>query len=80
MRAETVRDEITRLMRVAPFKPFVLSLENQDRVTVAHPANIAFDPDGDATDFYVISGRVRLFGTFDAVTSVGSLETIEQLG
>ena len=38
--------------------------------TIGHLENIAFDPEGESADFYVISGRVRLFGTFDAVSSV----------
>jgi hypothetical protein len=60
MRAESIRNEIIRMVRQAPFRPFVLSMENGDRVPIGHPENIAFDPEGDSPDFYVISGRVRL--------------------
>jgi hypothetical protein len=67
------------MVRKAPFQPFVLSMENGDRVTIGHPENIAFDPDGDAPDFYVISGQIRRFGTFDAVTSVASADSVEHL-
>ena len=31
---------------------------NGDRVTIDHPENIAFDPEGGSSDFYVISGRI----------------------
>ena len=54
MRAEAIRSEIAHIVRQAPFRPFVLSLENGDRVSIEHPENLAFDPDGDSPDFYVI--------------------------
>jgi hypothetical protein len=83
MRAESIRTEVVRMLRQAPFRPFVLSMENGDRVIVGHPENIAFDPAGegaeDSFDFYVISGRVRYFGTFEAVTSVATAGSIEHL-
>ena len=69
-----VKSKVHRLLSQAPFRPFALNLENGDRVMVEHPENIAFDPvdNGSAgsKDFYVISGQLRVFGTFDAVRSV----------
>ena len=47
MRTAAVRSEIQRLIRQAPLRPFVLNLENGDRITIEHPENIAFDPDSD---------------------------------
>lgn len=70
-RIESVRSEVQRLIRSAPFRKFVLSLENGDPAVIEHPENIAFDPDpGGSEDFYVISGKLRLFSTFDAVSSI----------
>lgn len=74
-RTTSIRDEVQRLLRQQPFRPFVLNLENGDRLVVGHPENIAFDPAAAEAqpgwgEFYVISGRVKFFGTFDAVTSV----------
>jgi hypothetical protein len=44
-------------------------------VVIEHPENIAFDPAAEGVaDFYVISGRLRLFSTFEAVTSVTLLD------
>jgi hypothetical protein len=79
MRADAIRTEVTRMLRQVPFRPFVLSMENGDRVTFGRPENIAFDPEGDSSDFYVISGHIRLFGTFDAVSSVAASESVEHL-
>lgn len=79
MRTEAIRSEIMRMVRQAPFRPFVLSMENGDRVTIGHPENIAFEPDGESGDFYVISRGIRLFGTFDAVSSVAAADSIENL-
>ena len=60
--------------------PFVLNLENGDRITIEHPENIAFDPgsngpDSGSKDFYVISGRLRVYSTFEAVTHVALADT-----
>ena len=79
MRAEAIRSEIARMVRQAPFRPFILSLENGDRVSIGHPENIAFDPGGESPDFYVISGRVRLFSTFEAVTNVATADSVVHL-
>ena len=77
-RVEAVRSEVQRLIRSAPFRPFALTLENGDRVIIEHPENIAFDPPSNGTggseDFYVISGKVRLFSTFSAVTGIVLIE------
>ena len=72
-RSEPIRQEIHRLLRARPFQPFMLTLESGDRVLIEHPENIAFDPKGKgpgADEFYVITGRVRLFSTFGAVSSI----------
>jgi hypothetical protein len=78
MRVEAVRSEVERLIRQAPFRPFALLMENGERIVIEHPENIAFDPsaDGstDSSDFYVISGRLRIFSTFDAATSVALID------
>ena len=79
MRADAIRSEVLRMLRQVPFRPFVLSMENGDRVTIGHPENIAFEPEGGSPDFYVISGRIRLFGTFDAVSSVATADSVEHL-
>ncbi|HUG92537.1 MAG TPA: hypothetical protein VML55_16985, partial [Planctomycetaceae bacterium] len=71
----SIRDDVQRLLRQQPFRPFVLNLENGDRLAVGHPETIAFDPAAGESqpgwgEFYVISGPMKFFGTFDAVTSV----------
>ena len=72
------RVEIRRLLRVVPFRPFAIGLENGDRIVIEHPENIASDPADNgspgSSDFYVISGGLRLFSTFEAVTSVALVD------
>ncbi len=66
MRTEPIRNEVLRLTRQAPFRPFLLTLENGDTVPIEHPENIAFDPDANgsgATEFYVITRTLRFFST-----------------
>jgi hypothetical protein len=75
MRTALIRPEVQRLLNQRPFRPFALLLENGDRVIIEHPENIAFDPVSPGVgDFYVISGQLRLFSTFEAVTSVTLLD------
>ena len=70
-RVDSIRAELQRLVRSVPFQKFVLSLENGERAVIEHPENIAFDPETNGSeDFYVISGRVRLFSTLGAVSGV----------
>jgi len=78
-RVEVIRSEVQRLLRAVPFHRFALSMENGDRVVIEHPENIAFDPSPGSgvkapEDFYVISNKLRLFSTFNAVTSVGLVD------
>jgi len=82
MRAKAVRAEIERLLRQVSFRPFLLTLEDGTRVPIEHPENIAFepgaeDPDNGSADFYVIARRLRLFSTFEAVSSVALLDRVE---
>ncbi len=72
-RVDAIRTEIQRLIRAVPFHRFLLVLENGDRVTIEYPENIAFDPEAKepgSDEFYVITGRIRLFSTFGAVSSI----------
>jgi hypothetical protein len=73
-RTDAVRADVRRLRRQVPFRPFALLMENGDRVPIGHPENIAFDPTGGTAEFYVLSGRLRLFSTFEAVSSVALLD------
>ncbi len=78
-RVISLRTEIQRLVRAAPFHAFVLNLENGDRAVVAHPENIAFDPEAKEgakwwDQFYVISDGLVIFSSFGAVTSVALLD------
>jgi hypothetical protein len=70
MRAEAIRAEVLRRVREAPFRPFVLSLESGDRVLVQSPENIAFEPIGPWFHYFVISGRIRHGGSFEAVADI----------
>lgn len=77
-RGELVMSQVQDLLRHVPFRPFVLNFENGDRVSIEHPENIAYhlapDDGTGATDFYVRTGRVRVYSTFAAVTFVGVID------
>jgi len=70
-RIDSVRAEIQRRIRTAPFHKFVLSLENGERALIEHPENLAFDPEPNGSeDCYIISGKLRLFISLSAVTGI----------
>lgn len=79
MRTEVIREEVQRLVRQTPFHPFVLNMENGDRLTVEHPENIAFQPgngtENGSPDFYVRTGKLRYYGTFDAITGAALVDS-----
>ena len=59
------------MVRAIPFRKFALSLESGERAVIEHPENIAFDPQAEGSeDFYVISGKLRLFSTLSAVSGI----------
>jgi hypothetical protein len=77
-RVDAIRSEVQRLLRIAPFRPFALTLENGDRVVIEHPENIAFNPSENGSpgseEFYFISSQLRLFSTFGAVAAVALVD------
>ena len=78
-RTETAQAQVRQLVRAHPFRPFAISMENGDRLLIEHPENIAFDPGSSNGkpahgDFYVISGALRVFSNFGAVTSVAVVD------
>lgn len=80
MRTQVIRAEVQRMLHQVPFRALVLTLENGTNIAIGHPENIAFDPGangagGGSEEFYVISGKLRMFSTFDAVTSVALLDS-----
>ena len=77
MKVELVRSEVQRLLRSVPFRPFILTMVGGERKVIEHPENIAFDPrPGASSEFYAIGGSVRVFSTFDAVSSVTMLDQV----
>ena len=74
MKVELIRSEIQRLLRQSPFRAFAITLVGGEQAIIEHPENVAFDPrPGSSSDFYVLTGSLRLFSTFDAVSSVAIL-------
>jgi hypothetical protein len=74
MNVELVRSEIHRLLRQSPFRSFAITLVGGEQAIIEHPENVAFDPrPGSSSDFYVLTGSLRLFSTFDAVSSIAIL-------
>jgi hypothetical protein len=74
MKVELVRSELQRLMRQSPFRPFAIVMIGGEQAIIEHPENVALDPrPGGASDFYVLTGSLRLFRTFDSVSSVSIL-------
>jgi hypothetical protein len=81
MQVELARTELRRLLRQLPFRPFPITLVGGKHAVIEHPENVAFDPrPGASSDFYVLSGSVRLFSTFEALSSFTMLLGSETTG
>jgi len=81
MRSAAIRAKVQKLIREAPFRPFVLSLENGQTVTIGHPENIAFEPgENGSEDFYVLTKGLQIQSTFSAVTSIVLLDQHASVG
>ena len=75
MKAELMRNEVVRLVKQVPFRQFVITLEDGTPILIGHPENIAFDLGEIGTslpsrDFYLISGGMRVYSTFEALASI----------
>src|SRR5260221_12117134 len=71
MKVELVRNALQRLLKQSPFRAFAISFDGGELAIIEHPENVAFDPrPGSTSDFYVLTGKVRMFSTFEAVSSI----------
>ena len=55
MRSDAIRADVIRILCQAPFRRFVLSMKYGDRASIGHSENLAFDPDLQSKDVYVVS-------------------------
>jgi hypothetical protein len=74
MSIEAIRSELQRLIHRSPFRPFAIRFMGGEQAIIEHSENVAFDPrPGASSDFYVLTGSLRLFNTFEAVSGIGIL-------
>jgi hypothetical protein len=74
MNPELIRSELQRLLHQTPFRPFAITFTGGERAVIEHSENVAFDPrPGSSTDFYVLTGSLRLFSTFERVSTFAML-------
>ena len=74
MNVELLRTELQRLLNQTPFRPFAITFAGGEQAVIEHSENVAFDPrPGSSSDFYVLTGSLRLFSTFEAVSSIAIL-------
>jgi hypothetical protein len=71
---ELIRTELQRLLNQTPFRPFAITFVGGEQAIIEHSENVAFDPrPGGSSDFYVLTGSLRLFSTFEAISSIAIL-------
>jgi hypothetical protein len=74
VKVEHIRSELQRLLRQAPFRLFAITFVGGEQAIIEHSENVAFDPrPGGASEFYVLTGSLRMFSTFDAISSIAIL-------
>ena len=71
MRAEDARSTLRQMVRQRPFQPFLISLDNGDRMLIEHPENLAFDPsENGRTRFSVVTQHIVCYATLESVSSI----------
>ncbi len=79
-RTDTTREQLTEMVRAAPFHPFALNMENGGKVIIEHPENIAFDSTAIGRErLFVITNKLLLNSSLSAVASVAQLDTTHAL-
>jgi hypothetical protein len=74
-RADTTRNQLRVFARAVPFQPFVINMENGDRLTVEHPENVSFDPTINGNqDFTIVGNRLIYWSNLSAVSSLAKLD------
>ena len=74
MKVELIRSELQQMLRQSPYRAFAITFVGGERAMIEHRENVAFDPrPGASTDFYVLTGSLRLFSTFEAVSTLAML-------
>ena len=49
------RKDVIRLLKAAPFQPFIIIMDSGLRVLIQHPENVAYDPVVVTRNFFAIS-------------------------
>ncbi len=66
--------ELQKLLKQTPFRTFIITFVGGEQAIIEHSENVAFDPrPGSTSDFYVLTGSLRLFSTFEAISSIAML-------
>ncbi len=78
-RTAAVREQVTEFVHARPFQPFVMIMENGQKLLVEHPECVAYDPtlqEGARgwDKLAVISEGLVVFCTFSAVTTINTLD------
>ena len=75
-RIDSNRAELKRLRREVPFRPFIVSLDNSERMLIENPENVAFDPEPNGIeDVTIIARQLRLHTTLSAVSGMYLADT-----
>ena len=80
MAVELIRTELQRLLHERPFRAFIINMVGGEHGVIEHSENLAFDPrPGATTEFVAITGSLRLFSTFESISSIARLNGSETM-
>ena len=75
VKTDTIREQLTQLVRSHPFHPFHVNLENGDKLKIEHPENIAFSANRKGSDrLFIISSDLVHYGSIATITSLTELD------
>lgn len=81
VKTDTVRTQLTELVRAHPFNPFLVCLDNGREITIEHPENCAFDSNnGGLNRLFIISNSLVHHSTLSSVSNIVELDRGQTAG
>jgi len=67
-----MRANVSQLLNVVPFRPFVIVTDSGHRIVVRHSENVAFDPESTTGNCYVIADGLMHSLPWAKITCLGT--------
>ncbi len=74
-----MRSEVIRMLKTAPFRPFLIIMDSGQHILIRHPENVAYDPVKETVNCYAVADGVMHILPWAKITSVAAADTGQPL-